>query len=137
MSFLREEPTFDSEVAQLLKDLEEIKTAQLTGGDSWIFYRNVSGLSSDLHVSIPSSGSVKVYRIEFAPEKPELTCAANLFMSEDVAPGMSWRTQVIPTQGDQHSWDVRYTANVNNFVLDARVIIKATQRGTFTIMQIA
>lgn len=132
---MRKLPSFDQEVNQVLDDVEQLKQAQFIGGDSWIFYRNQSANPVDLHISIPTSGNVKVYRIEFVPDNPELECAATLFMAESSV--ISYREQIVPTQGARHSWDIRYTALANNFLYDAKVQIKSTQQGTFTITQIA
>jgi hypothetical protein len=131
----RKIPDFSDDIASLLKDLEEIKTKQFIAGDSWIFYRNQTSNDIDYTVNILATNGVKVFRVQFIPDFPDLPCAANF--TERKTFTVSHREQIVATQGAQHSWDLRYTALNNNFVLTSKVQVSATQPGTIIVSQIA
>lgn len=135
MDVVRKEPELSDDIVGLLKDLEEIKTKQFMAGDSWIFYRNQTEDAIDYTVNIPATNGVKVYRVTFVPDFPDIPCAATF--DESKTWSVSHREQIVPTQGTTHSWDLRYTALNNNLVVTSKVQVSATQPGTIIVSQIA
>jgi len=126
---------FSEDVRQLLIDLEEIKKAQLLGGDSWIFYRMITGDSSDFSMSGMNIGDVKVFRLTFIPDDPTVTTIADFLLIGTSS--LAFRQQIVPVQNADHSWDLRYTANANGFSRSEIVQIMSTQTGTMSVVQVA
>jgi hypothetical protein len=138
--------TSDSRLAQLdenqlvtrineLQDkLQELKNRQFIGGDSWEFFRIVTGKSADISVTL-AAAAVAVFRISYVPDNPAKLCAVNYRLLETFDIG--FRLQPIPTSGANNSWDLRYTGSGPGTThYSAQIIMESTQHGSILVQRL-
>ena len=130
---MRESLTLETVVKTLQSDIEQIKVAQGTSGDSWILYKIISNNESDISVPLISNGEGYRYLITFTPDNDGLSiahCEADIFRTG----GLNF-ADIFPVYGSFNQWvffvGCLDSGPVTN--LTSKILVRSTQTGTFSV----